>query len=463
MANRTSIRRVVLWLTTPWGLLLLFGLALGLRVLVAPNTGNHDDLGEYFRPWAVRLAEVGPGHFYDGYIADPPGYLLFLWPLGRISQALGQSQPSTLLLKMPSILADLGLAWVASEFAVRITPPSVARAKVVRTVVAAAVLFNPAVFWVSSVWGQADTLGNFLLLASLMVLFTDRGRFVREVVGMALLGFAVAVKPQVAIAFPAVAFALVWWHLRGGRPLRKRGVELLKGATSGLTFFLAWGATGIPFGLGILETLDRYGGHTSINDFTGMWSYNLWGVLGPWEHDLQGDSVLYIAGIPSFYFGLLLFAIGISLVMWQAWRALKAGLPETTVLLFTAAASSAMAFALLTRMWERYLLVPIVCLAPLLFFRRLWRPYAVLSFALLVSEYYHYVFGAQLRRAPTFRIEFLYVTLLGGDPVDAWQRRVISGAVLLLLLSLGVWGWRSLPRRSVDDSSPNTEPARALA
>lgn len=241
-----------------------------------------------------------------------------------------------------------------------------------------------------------------------------------------------------------------WWHLRGGRPLHERGVELIKGATSGFMFLLAWGATGIPFGLGILETLDRYGGHTSINDYTGMWSFNLWGVLGPWQHDLQGDSVLYIAGIPSLYFGLLLFAIGIALVMLRAWRALKAGLPEATVLLFTAFASSAMAFALLTRMWERYLLVPIVCLAPLLFFRPLRRAYAALSFALLVSEYYHYVFGAQLREAPTFRIELLYVSLLGGDPIDAWQRRVISGAVLLLLLWLSLLGWRSLHGRRIE-------------
>jgi hypothetical protein len=463
VTDQTSIRNVAQWLTTTWGLALLFALGLSLRLLLAPHTGNYDDLGRHFRPWAVRLADVGPRHFYDGYIADPPGYLLFLWPLGRISQALGQSQPSTLLLKMPSILADLGLAWVASEFAMRITPPSVARAKVVRTVVVAAVLFNPAVFWVSSVWGEADTLGTFLLLASLMVLFTWRGRYIRELAGMALLGLAVAVEPQVGLAFPAVAFALVWWHVRGGRPPRERGVELLKAVGCGLTFFLALGAIGIPFGLGILETLHRYGGSTSINDFSGLWSYNLWGVLGPWQHDLQGDSILYVAGVPALYFGLLLFAIGISLVMWRAWRALQAGLPEATVLLFTAAASSAMAFALLTRMWERYLLMPIVCLAPLLFFRRLWRVYGVLLFALLVSEYYHYVFGAQLARAPTFRIEFIYVTLLGGDAVDAWQRKLISGAILLLLLWLAIWGWRSLRPRGIDESPDEGEPAYAIA
>jgi hypothetical protein len=442
MADRRPFQSVASRLTTPWGLAILFALGLCLRLLLAPNTGNHDDLGEYFRPWAVRLAEVGPGHFYDGYVADPPGYLLFLWPLGRLSQTLGQSQPSTLLLKMPSILADLGLAWIASEFAVRITPPSVAWGRVVRTVVAASILFNPAVFWLSSVWGQVDTLGSFMLLASLMLLVTDRGPFVRELAAMALLGFAVAVKPQVAIAFPAVFFALAWWHLRGERGGRM--VELMKGAISGATFVLAWGVTGAPFGLGILETLHRYGGHTSINDYTGMWSFNLWGVLGPWQHDLQGDSVLYVAGIPALYFGLLLFTLGIALVFLRAWRALKTGLPEATVLLFTTAAASAMAFALLTRMWERYLLVPIVCLAPLIFFRRLWRPYVILSFALLVGEYYHYVFGAQLRGAPTLRIELIYVTLLGGDPTGAWERRVISGVILLTLLWVAVLGWRSL-------------------
>jgi hypothetical protein len=434
----------------PWGLVLLFFLGLSIRLLLAPQTGSHDDLGQYFRPWAMRLAEVGPMHFYDGYAADPPGYLLFLWPLGWISQALGQGEPSTLLLKTPSILADLGLAWTASELAVRITPPSVAWARVVRTTVACAVLFNPAVLGISSVWGQTDTLGAFLLLGALMVLFTDRGPPLREVFGAALMGIAVAVKPQVVIALPAVLLAFVWWHLRGGRSSRERLTGLIRVTLSGMAFALAWGATGIPFGLSIFETLDRYWGHTSINDFTGMWSYNLWGLLGPWQHDLNGDSVLYVAGVPSLYFGLLLFVLGVSVVMQHAWRELSAGMPQTTILLFSACASSAIGFAVLTRMWERYLLLPIVCLAPLLFFGRFWRSYILLSAALLLSEYHHYVFGAQLRGARSFRIEFIYVTLLGADAVNAWQRRLTSGLVLVILVWLAFRGWQSLHRRTLN-------------
>jgi hypothetical protein len=452
-----AIRRVALWFATPWGLALLFGAGFVLRLLLAPHTGEFDDLGTYFRPWAERLADVGPHHFYNGYIADPPGYLLVLWPLGKLARALHETAPSTVLLKLPSILGDLGLAWVAAEFAVWVTPPSVARTPVVRTVVAAAILFNPAVFFVSSVWGQVDTLGNFLLLSSLFILFTRRRSFPRELGGMALLGLAVAVKPQVAIAAPAVALALVWWHLHGAATPLARWVKVLQGVVAGLTFVLIWGASGFPFAMSIPETLRLYEGHTSINDFTGMWSYNLWGILGPWRHDVQGDSVLYIAGMPSLYFGLILYTVGISLVLRRSWWLLKAGVAEASVFLFTAAAASAMAFALVTRMWERYLMVSVVCLVPLIFCGRLWRFFAALSGALFVSEYYHYVFGAEFRHAPTFRIDFIYRWLLGGDAIDALQRKAISLVVLCLLLWLALRGWCFLRPAPTSAAAPSSE------
>jgi dolichyl-phosphate-mannose-protein mannosyltransferase len=453
----SAARRVAGWFTTPWGLAALFAAGLLLRLLLAPHTGEHDDLGEYFRPWATRLAQVGPSHFYDGYVADPPGYLLILWPLGVLARTLHEPSPSTLLLKLPSIASDLGLAWIASLVAVRVTPAFVATPRAVRTVVSVAILFNPAVVWISSVWGQADTVGAFLLMCALALLFTGDRRVGVELSGMALLGLAIAVKPQMALAAPAVALALVWRHL-GGPGARRTMWGSLVGAARGLVaggiFLIAWGATGIPFGLSIPETLHRYVGHTSINDWTGMWSYNLWGILGPWQHDVAGDVVLYVAGIPALYVGLILFALAISLALYLAWRRLSAGDDERAVLLFAAAASAGVGFALLTRMWERYLLVTLVCLAPLIFFRPLGRVFVGLSSALFASDYYHYVFGAQLRHARDFLVEPIYGWLLGGDAVDAWQRKMISAIVLVALLWLAFRGWASVRSNQRRSSSP---------
>ena len=90
-----------------------------LRVLIGgvllPMSGFRTDVGD-FTAWAQRLAQGGPGAFYDPtYFGDyPPGYLYVLWLLGSIGRAL---QPLLLgiditpgLVKVPGILADAGVA-----------------------------------------------------------------------------------------------------------------------------------------------------------------------------------------------------------------------------------------------------------------------------------------------------------------------------------------------------------------
>jgi len=83
-----------------------------LRVLLAfvvfPKQGFSTDM-QLFAGWATTLARVGPGAFYaTASSADyPPGYMYILWFLGN---APASALP--LLLKVPPILADLGIAAV---------------------------------------------------------------------------------------------------------------------------------------------------------------------------------------------------------------------------------------------------------------------------------------------------------------------------------------------------------------
>ena len=130
----------------------MFGVALLVRLLVAPHTGFCGDLAVY-RSWATRLDDVGLHDFYArGQFADyPPGYLYVLWLIGKLS-----ATPGYLLLKLPAIVADLGLAWIAGTFAARLAPQPIKERWPVRALVAAAVLFNPAVIALSAVWGQVD-------------------------------------------------------------------------------------------------------------------------------------------------------------------------------------------------------------------------------------------------------------------------------------------------------------------
>src|SRR5207249_6511736 len=166
-SRRKSIVRLAWRLETPTGLIALFAAGLVVRLLIAPHAGFYCDL-RLFRMWATRLGDVGPHSFYvQGQFADyPPGYLYVLWLLGKLS-----ATPGYLLLKLPAILADLGLAWVAGTFAARIAPTSLKKRLPVRALVAAAVLFNPAVIALSAGWGQVDAVPALLVLSSLLLLF----------------------------------------------------------------------------------------------------------------------------------------------------------------------------------------------------------------------------------------------------------------------------------------------------
>ena len=161
----------LLWsLETPAGLIAMFAVALLLRLVIAPRAGFVGDL-QLFQRWTTRLSEVGTHHFYvKGQFADyPPGYLYVLWLTGKVS-----ATPGYLLLKLPAILADLGLAWVAGTFASRLAPSSLKEQWPVRALVMAGVLFNPAVIAVGAVWGQVDAVPALLVMTSLLLLFTGK-------------------------------------------------------------------------------------------------------------------------------------------------------------------------------------------------------------------------------------------------------------------------------------------------
>ena len=93
-------------LDTPAGLIVMFSIAFLLRLAIAPHLGFLIDL-RFFRTWAVELRTVGTHNFYaTDRLADyPPAYMYILWLVGKLS-----ASPSYLLLKLPAIAADLGLA-----------------------------------------------------------------------------------------------------------------------------------------------------------------------------------------------------------------------------------------------------------------------------------------------------------------------------------------------------------------
>jgi dolichyl-phosphate-mannose-protein mannosyltransferase len=426
-AGGRLVERLAWRLDSGAGLVAMFTVALILRLAIVPHTGFYGDLG-LFKQWAIRLADVGPHHFYvHGELQDyPPGYLYVLWLTGELFLA-----PGYLVLKLPAIVADLGLAWVAGTFAARLAPEQMTRRWPVRTLVEAAVLFNPAFFGLSAIWGQVDSVPELFVLSSLLLLLTGKRSVTRDAAAMLLFAVALAMKPQVAYVLPAILYGLYRRYLHS-RPRDELPGGALRIAAVGAPAFVLWALSGVPFGLGPIE-LVRFDRHsTSIYPVTSANAFNIWGAVAFWRNDSSGEDVAKVAGVPALYVATILFLVGLAFVLWRVHRSLNRGADEARAVATAAAIVSLLGFLILTRMHERYMFLALVCLTPLVV-NRAFRPlYAALCLLFVVNLWLPY--GSQWSWSTPLHPEPLFNWVFG-TATDAWQRRAWSLAVVAVGLA----------------------------
>ena len=193
------------------GLVLGGGLVLRLVLafVVFPGQGLASDLG-LFESWAVTLAQVGPGSFYESArMANyPPGYMYVLWAVGLAGQAIAGLAGAPVervvvaLLKLPVILADLGIAVLLYRAGRRWFGER-------RGVLAAALyLFIPVTWYDSAIWGQVDAAVALVMIAAIVLLIEGWSE-----PAAALAVLSVLVKPQGLIVLVVVAPVLLRRHL----------------------------------------------------------------------------------------------------------------------------------------------------------------------------------------------------------------------------------------------------------
>ncbi len=440
--NRSFTRRAIDGVTTPRGIVLLFVAGTALRLILAIWGGFQGDL-DIFRAWSQRLIDLGIDNFYEpGYFADyPPGYLYVLWFLGKLSSLLGSDSPSNYLLKLPGIVSDVGLAYVAMQIAAHATPPSWRNRDAVKAGVAAAVLFNPAFLFVSVIWGQVDSLTAALVLAGLLLIATGRRSLIREAGGVAVLTLAFGSKPQAVFLLPVAALLLSWRYAGApDRPPLRTGALRLGGLAllgAGVLILL-----GLPFGLGPLDLVRFYQSASGTYPYTSVWAFNLWALGGFWQADVGAEAVT-IFGIPAFYAGLTVVGIGTIVILARLWRALQRGEHETRAALLAGAAVSLLTFAISTRMHERYLFLGIACLAPFVATRAARRAYWALTALYLVNLYFPYAFYVEeYEGRQSFKIDPLFNVLYGTE-FDSVQRKVLglitAAACLFTVWAIARW------------------------
>jgi hypothetical protein len=263
-----------------------------------------------------------------------PVWCGWLWLIGHLGTALGRAPIYgdvfyRLALKAPQILADGALFYLLWGRWLRHLP---ARAQMYWSLFIA---FNPALILVSAVWCQTDALTAAFLVAAL-VAYDAR----RPTMALVLLMLSLWVKPWAMVAAPLLLIGV--GRRFGLRPLLAGCLAALVGAT----------LITLPFHRGpwllvqvLVDTAGRFG-YSSIDAF------NLWGLTGYWQSDQR-----MLGGLPHSVWGGMLLAVALMPIVVVAWRD-----PSPRGILGAVTLGQLAWFLFPTRIQERYIYLPAVCL-----------------------------------------------------------------------------------------------------
>jgi len=378
-------------------------IALGVivRLLAVRAQGFPTDVGT-FQAWAERLAQIGPGRFYEpGYFSDyPPAFLYVLWLLG----AMFDGEFLRLAVKAISIPADIGIAILAARLVWRTAGRTAG--------IAAAAIWSlqPGAIFAGPYWGQVDAVGTLPLFGSLVAAGSRRWWLAG-----ALGALAALVKPQFGIGLLVIAAAAVFEFIRDAR---WRPVAETLGAAAGTAYVLCvpfWGVNPTRI---VSEFVGLVRSAAEFYQYTSLYAFNGWSVFFDFW---KPDTDLVFWGAVLLVSGLLISVVP----LW--WR-------RDTAMLLACAVVAGLAFYFLpTRAHERYLF-PVFALALPLAVAR-WRvlvAYLVLTPAFALSLYYAFTRYQQ------------YVDLRVPDLVEAtlFSR---SGQIAIAIVMIGaaayLW-WR---------------------
>ena len=363
MNARTNVQTSVWERTLPYALPLLLLVGFVLRMLFIGATGFSTDVNT-FVAWTLSLLNNGLPNFYakTSFADYPPGYFYILAIFGHLWAPFHAMDPQynllRLVVKLPAVLADLGVGALIYAIGRRFAAPVVALGA------AAVYLLNPATIMISADWGQVDCVaGGFALLGVYLLLKSDDlavGTFSWAIpAAWVSLAYSLLIKPQAAVLillFLAFAFAD---RVRLRERLTSTGIGILAAFAFAIVLVLPFHPTANP--LAALQwLLGQYAFGSSQYPYNSVNAFNLWAIKGPFW---QKDNALIGWGfqLPQYVWGIALVVASLALVVWRY-------LQERTAAALLEACTIALLgfFILSTRMHERYsfdaLLFSIACI-----------------------------------------------------------------------------------------------------
>jgi len=276
-----------------------------------------------FKGWSKMLFEDGLSKFYtaDTFTDYPPGYMYVLYVLGAMRAWFnidGNSYTATLLIKLPSILADIGIG----IFIYKLAAKRASR----RGAIGASMLYvmNPAVILISACWGQVDSIHT--LLIALAVYSLVEKKILR---GSLLFALAVLVKPQALMFTPLFIYAYFeHWHEN-----KWSGATLLELFESLLASLLLVGLLILPFApfqnwrFNIMPVVDQYVETLSSYPYVTVNAWNFYALLGlNWKGLFNAEGVAVpsrVLGIPYDTLGIIALVLIVFVAFFLLYRAGK--------------------------------------------------------------------------------------------------------------------------------------------
>lgn len=309
-----------------------------------------------FLAWADMVFENGIGNFYslDAFTDYPPGYMYILYGIGAIRSAFGIPQLSVMsivLTKMPAILADMGIGYLAYKIASKRLRETGA------ALLAGVWLITPAVFVDSAIWAQVDSV--FTLCVVLMCYFITEKKLIPAYFVFAL---GILIKPQTLIFTPVLFFGIIEQIFIDSYRNDERSVFWRKFWTnlgSGIAAILMIGLLMIPFGFS--DALKQYTETLGSYPYASVNAYNFWTMIG--KNWVSQEETLF--GIAYRYWGM---AAIIAAVLFTALIHFK-NKDFRSKYYFSAGLLLTIVFTLSVRMHERYI-YPAIILALLCFAAR---------------------------------------------------------------------------------------------
>ena len=136
----------------------------------------------------------------DGFHDYPPGYVYIMWVLGGLKSLFGLREGALwwAVLKLPSIIADLGMGYLAYKVT------SLKFTKKAGSIISAFIVFNPVVIFNGCIWGQVDSV--LAVFCALAVYFIAEKNFAPSFFAF---GAAILIKPQAIFFAPVLLFGVI--------------------------------------------------------------------------------------------------------------------------------------------------------------------------------------------------------------------------------------------------------------